>query len=405
MRTRNIFISVILVTASVALNAQTASLDIHRALELAQTDNLELKAARQQRAIAIAGIQIAKQYLNPNITFGITRDAPHESLAVGQSFEIGGQRNKRIAVAKEEQKSTDIDIAALERSIRHRTRDAFFRVVAARSQSEQAKSALELATKLKDAAQQRFDAGDVAQLDVMAADVEQARAQAEFETISQEVRSAEALLNALLGRNPEESLSLEGDLKYVSPVDTLASHTAKALIANSAVQQVAQDLNTEEKRLILVKASRIPNVDLQVNTAFNNPPNYRAALGGQIGMSMPLFYHGQGEIAQSSARLELLRLTFSALKLNASAQVAAAYYDFMAKSNQAKQYTLKILPQTEKLAAMAEESYKAGKTNLLTLIDAQRKLNEVRRGQVDSQLAMQAAFATLEEAVGMPLDR
>jgi len=405
MRACNIFLTALLVVASVALNAQMMPLGLHRALELAQSDNLELKAARQQRAIAIAGIQIAKQYLNPNITFGVTRDSPHESLAMGQTFEIGGQRGKRIAVAKEEQKSADIDIAALERSVRHRTRDTFFRVIAARSHGMQAKAALDLATKLKDTAQQRFDAGDVAQLDVMEADVEQARAQAEFETTSQEVRSAEAELNALLGRNPEETLSLEGDLKDVSPVETLPSNTAKALVGNSAVQQTAQDLNTEEKRLALAKASRVPNVDLQVNTSFNNPPSYRAALGGQIGMSVPLFYHGQGEVAQSSARLELLRLTLSALKLNAAAQVAAAYYDYLAKSGQATQYAQKIVPQTEKLATMAEDSYKAGKSNLLTLIDAQRKLNEVRRGQVDSQLAMQVAFATLEEAVGVPLDR
>jgi outer membrane protein TolC len=53
---------------------------------------------------------------------------------------------------------------------------------------------------------------------------------------------------------------------------------------------------------------------------------------------------------------------------------------------------------------MAEESYQAGKSNLLTLIDAQRKLNEVRRAYVDSLFAAQAAFAALEEAQGAPLD-
>jgi outer membrane protein TolC len=53
---------------------------------------------------------------------------------------------------------------------------------------------------------------------------------------------------------------------------------------------------------------------------------------------------------------------------------------------------------------MAEESYQAGKTNLLILLDAQRRLNDVRKAYLDSLFAAQSAFAALEEAVGAPLD-
>ena len=53
---------------------------------------------------------------------------------------------------------------------------------------------------------------------------------------------------------------------------------------------------------------------------------------------------------------------------------------------------------------MAEESYRAGKINLLTLIDSQRRLNETRKTYLDSLFAVQSAFSTLEETVGTPLD-
>ena len=91
-------------------------------------------------------------------------------------------------------------------------------------------------------------------------------------------------------------------------------------------------------------------------------------------------------------------------RLNASAQVAAAYYDYAAKLHQAQQYRDKILPQSEKLLSMAEDSYQAGKTSLLTLIDAQRKLNDVRKAYLDSLFAAQSSFAALEEVVGASLD-
>ena len=58
----------------------------------------------------------------------------------------------------------------------------------------------------------------------------------------------------------------------------------------------------------------------------------------------------------------------------------------------------------QRLAQMAEESYKAGKANILTVIDAQRNANQVEQEYLDSLVAAQSAFATLEETVGAPLD-
>jgi outer membrane protein TolC len=117
-----------------------------------------------------------------------------------------------------------------------------------------------------------------------------------------------------------------------------------------------------------------------------------------------LFYRGQGEVAQSNARLEFLRLTLQSEQTMVSAEAAAAYFDYTAKVNQADRYSKSIVPQSTKLEQMAEDSYTSGKSNLLTLIDAQRKLNDVRKAYIDSLFAAQSAFAALEEVVGAPLD-
>ncbi len=121
-------------------------------------------------------------------------------------------------------------------------------------------------------------------------------------------------------------------------------------------------------------------------------------------MTLPLFYHGQGEVALSNARIELLKLTLASQRITLAAEVAAAYFDYEAKAHQAAQYKEKILPQTQRMEAMAEDSYKAGKTNILTLLDAQRKLNDVQKTYIDALLAAQNSFAVLEESVGVPLD-
>jgi outer membrane protein, heavy metal efflux system len=384
--------------------AAQQALDLKTALAAAQSGNLELRAARQQRAIALGGITTARQVPNPTLGFTASRDTPHEGLTVDLPIELGGKRSKRIAVAQEEQKTIEVDIGVLERQVRRRTREAFFRSLVARAQSEQAKTALDLANRTREIAQSRFDAGDVAQLDVLQADVEAARAAADHQATVQAQRSADVLLAALLNRGLSEQLALDGNAEHLSPAAPLDTVTAQAMQSNSDLLKTAQDLRTEERRLELAKAQRIPNLDITAGTDFNSPPDFQVGPKGGLTMTLPLLYHGQGEIATSSARLELLRLTLGFQRINASAQVAAAYYDYAAKSSQAQQYSQRIVPEMVRLQELAEESYRSGKSNLLTLVDAQRRLSDVRKAYLDTLLAAHTSFAALEETVGAPLD-
>src|SRR4029453_17266720 len=164
------------------------ALDLRSALIAAESANLELRAARQQRALALGGLTTARQLPNPVIAFTAARDTPHEGLSFDIPVELGGKRGKRIAVAREEQKSTEIDINVLSRQVRRRTREAFYRSLAAREQTAQAKTTLDLSTRIRDMAQQRFEAGEVAQLEVLQAEVEVARSSADFETTAQAQR-------------------------------------------------------------------------------------------------------------------------------------------------------------------------------------------------------------------------
>ncbi|HZQ93033.1 MAG TPA: TolC family protein [Terriglobales bacterium] len=384
--------------------AAQQALDLKTALAAAQTGNLELRAARQQRAIALAGITTARQLPNPALGFTAARDTPHEGVALDLPIELGGKRSKRIALAQEEQKAIEVDIGVLERQVRRRTREAFFRSLVARAQSQQAKTALDLANRTRDIAQSRFDAGDVAQLDVFQADVEAARAAADYQLTVQAQRSADVLLAALLNRPLSDQLGLAGNAEELPPAATLETVTAQAMESNSDLLKTSQDLRSEERRLALARAQRIPNVDLSAGADFNSPPDFQAGAKGGITVTLPLLYHGQGEVAASSARLELLRLTLGFQRINASAQVAAAYYDYLAKANQAQQYSQRIVPEMVRLLEMAEESYRSGKSNLLTLIDAQRRLSDTRKSYLDTLLAAHTSFAALEETVGAPLD-
>jgi len=393
----------LLFTASAFAQTSSVPLDLKSALDQAQTSNLELRAVRQQRAVAMAGIKIAAQFQNPSVSFAALRDTPHESLVWDQPFELG-KRGKRIGVAREEQKATEIDIGVLERQIRHRTRDAFYQAVLARANVDQAKAAMDLSTRIRDIVQARYDAGDVAQLEAIQAEVELTRATTDYQVALESQKVADVELAVLLNRPLDSTIDLRGRVDDLPHVADLTVITEMALRLNSNVQTTMQQLSIEEKRLQLAKASRIPNLDLQAGVDFNSPPDFNVGPRGQVGVTLPLFNHGQGEIAQSNARLDLLRFSIQAQKTTAEAQVIAAYYDYDTKLRLASDYSKTIVPQTARVEEMAEESYRAGKSNLLTLIDAQRRLNETRKAYLSSLFSVQSAFSALEEVVGGALD-
>src|SRR5262249_12261467 len=160
------------------------------ALRTAQSNNLELRAVRQQRAIALAGITSAGVLPNPTFSFVAAKDMPHEGITVDIPIELGGERGQRLAVAGGENNAIEIDVSVLERQVRRRTRDAFYQTVAARAETTQAKLALDLAMRTRDMVQARYQAGDVAQLDVIQAEVEVAKATTDYETAAQAQRSA-----------------------------------------------------------------------------------------------------------------------------------------------------------------------------------------------------------------------
>jgi len=393
----------LLVGASASAQTPSPPLELKAALEQAQVSNLELRAARQQRAVALAGIRIAGQFANPTVSVSAARDTPHESLLWDQPIELG-KRGKRIGVAREEQKGAELDISILERQIRHRARDAFYQAVLARADTEQAKATLDLSTRIRDVVQARFQAGDVAQLEVIQSEVELARATTDYEVTLQSQKVSDVELAVLLNQPLDRSLELFGRLEDLPQVAGLPAITETALRSNADVQRTAQQYALEEQKLGLAKSARIPNVDVQVGVDFNSPPDFNVGPRGQIAVNLPLFNHGQGEVAQSTARLDLLRLSMQAQKNGAEARTFSAYYDYEAKLRQSSDYRTTIVPQTVRLEEMAEESYRAGKSNLLTLIDAQRRLNETRKAYLASLFAVQSAFSALEEVVGAPLD-
>jgi len=389
---------------AIACPQEPPKLTLPSALELAQKQNLDLAAAHRRRAVALAGIQISKQRPNPSLSFEALRDSPHEALLFEQPLELGFKRGRRIEVARQEGVLTEVEIAALARQVRRNTREAFYRALLARAESDRLARVVELAQRLEKIAHERFEAGAAPQLEVIQAGLELSRAQADLQVAQQREKVSLSQLNALLNEPAATRWELAGTLEDVTPLPLLPGLIQRAYQANPELQHLGQEQKIEESRRALLKAERIPNLGLQFGADFNSPPDFRAGPRGQLTMELPLFARNQGQIAQSLANQQVLEAEAAATERAVAARVEAGYYDLTAQQTQVELYRDRLLPATRQVESLAEESYRAGKTSILSVLAAQQNVQEVERNYLESLFARQIMVAGLEETVGGPIE-
>jgi cobalt-zinc-cadmium efflux system outer membrane protein len=377
---------------------------VQEALDLADKQNLDLAAARRQRAVALAGIQIAKERPNPTANFTALRDEPHEGLFFDQPIEIGGQRSRRIDVARQEGTLTEVDIATLARQVRRSAREAYYAAAYARAESERLARIVELARRLALIAEERFNAGDVAQLEVMQTGLEVSRAEADLQVARQREIVSMSELNALLNEPAKKVWELAGTLEDGTPTARLEDLLSRAYQSNPDLQHLGGERKVEQSRRSLLKAERIPDLVLDAGVDFNSPHDFRYGPRSQLSIGLPLFSRNQGEIAQSLANERVLEAETAATERSVSARVEAAYYDLEAQRTQVRLYRDRLLPVARQLESLAEESYRAGKTNILTAIQAQQDVQIVESSYLQSLEHLQDLYAGLEETVGGAVD-
>jgi cobalt-zinc-cadmium efflux system outer membrane protein len=383
---------------------QPPRLTVQEALDLADKQNLDLAAARRQRAVALAGIRIARQIPNPSANFTALRDEPHEGLFFDQPVEIGGKRGRRIDVARQEGALTELEIAALARQVRRSTREAYYAVAYARAESERLARVVEVAKRLAQIAEDRFKTGDVAQLEVIQTGLEVSRAEADLQVARQREKVSMSQLNALLNESASKAWELAGTLEDNTPTPRLDDLISRAYQSNPDLQHLGGEKKVEESHRSLLKAERIPDLNLEAGVDFNSPHDFRYGPRGQISIGLPVFTRNQGEIAQSLANERVLEAETAATERSVSARVEAGFYDLEAQRTQVQLYRDRLLPVARQLENMAEESYRAGKTNILTAIEAQQAVQSVESSYLQSLEQLQNLYAGMEETVGGAVD-
>jgi cobalt-zinc-cadmium efflux system outer membrane protein len=371
--------------------------------ELAERDNLLVNAVRRRRAVAEAEVLIAGLRPNPDFISAYTRSEPRMNYSVSQLVELGGKRGRRIDVAKNELRLTELDVEAALRTLRHDVRAGYFNLALARNNYELGQQAVAQAKELAEIARTRFEAGDIAQFEVLQAELGVDRATNDLDRLENTERIARALLNQLLNREPEAPLD-QRDSLFVR-LASLSTETLinQALSQNVELRTVEQQIKTEESRLRLALAQRVPDLTLEPGIETLDSAFPRPGFKMQVTVPLPIFNRGQGDIRKSSAMLDQLRAERDAARQRISSEIGRAALNLESARKQVEFYETKLLPEAERLRQLAVESYQVGQTGLLSVIDATRNARDVRQAYLQALFDYQTALADLEQAAGVKL--
>jgi outer membrane protein, heavy metal efflux system len=372
--------------------------------DLAERNNLQIAAVRRRRAVAEAAILIAGQRPNPDFISAYTRSEPRFQPSVSQLIELGGKRGRRIDVARNELRLTELDLDAALRTLRHDVRAAYFNLGLARNTLVLGQQAVDQAKELADIARTRFEAGDIAQFEVLQANLAVDRATNDLARLDNAERIARATLNQLLNRAPDAPLDLRDSL-FVRPGSiSTAELIGRALQSNVDLRTAEQQIATEQSRLKLARAQRVPDLTLEpglemLDSAYPGRPGFKM----QVTVPLPIFNRGTGEIKRSSAMLEQLQAERDATRQRVSSEIGRAALNLESARKQVEFYESRLLPAAERVRELANEAYRIGQTSLLSVIDATRNAREVRQAYLQALTDYQTALADLEQAAGVKM--
>jgi outer membrane protein, heavy metal efflux system len=381
--------------------AHAEPLSLPEAFALAERANAGLAAERLQLPVAQTGIGVARQRPNPDLAIEETRETPHDALGLTFPIETGGKRGKRIDVAEATLATSRATFSKATLDLRARVRRAYSGLLAAERSSLEARDLAELAARSRDAVAERVKSGDAPRLELLQTELAAAQTENEATTGRALAVSRRADLNVLIGRPPDAETETTGDLGE-GTVPGLPEATASALSHNGDIAVLESRVHEQSQRVVLARAQRWPDFDL-TGAVTHRDPDFDWGWRAGVSLTLPLFHNHGAEASLEEAVLAQISAERDAQIAEVRSKVAAAWTLADARGKQYARYRDEILPTAHEIEAMAEESYRAGQTGLVELIQSVSAVRDARTRAVEAGLAYQEALADLEQATGAPI--
>lgn len=382
-------------------------LSLNEALRLAMVNNRDLQAEFQEIGIAHADWVQSRLLTNPSldVLFRFPMDGGRsnlEAIVGGQLLELW-----RIPVRKKAARlnleSTILRIARRAGERLADTRKAYYAAVAAEELRRVGEANVALARLSFESVQSLHQAGAADAFDENLAQGPLLSAQLGLRMARVDAANAKRTLAKALSINrPIHDLTLTDPL----PTKHAATNDPEVLVQRALESRL--DLQAIKETILSLDARvhferRKAWGDVGVGVAAERPPGSQDWLvGPTLSLTLPIFDQNQAQVARAGFKLKQMIMLYESASIAVAQDVRASADRVNTASRSLAFYEERLLPQAERSFALARESYAAGRSTLLALIEVQRQLLDARRGQVALRLEAAASSADLQRVVGAP---
>lgn len=382
--------------------APLGSLTLQAAVERALTANPTIAAARLRGAINLATLAVAQERLNPDATAEIAKETPKQAFGLVVPLELGGKRSKRIAVGEATIRAGEAEIAATIAQVRNDVRRAYYGVLVANARFLLMSEMRDIARRVRDTAQQRFEAGGAPRLEVMQAQLALASAENEATAAQGNAVAARAQFNALLGQPLETVDPLSTPIDAGGPMTTAAA-VSLAQTASTELIVLDRQIDAQRARIALAQALRVPDVIPTATLTHDAQPEFTYGWRAGVAVTLPLFTSHRAGVIVEETTLGQLNAQRLATLVRINGAVTAATVTVQAQRDLYTRYRDEIIPQAQQVEQLATESYQLGQTGIAALLQALQASRDVRLRSIDAVSQFQNALTDLERAIGAPL--
>jgi outer membrane protein TolC len=429
------------VAASAQEEAQSSSLTLQQAVQIALEKNPLRKAAIADTKAASADVREARSFLMPHLTlseiatrgndpvyvFGsklrqqrfTTADFAlnklNAPLPIGNfTTRFGGSWNlfdsfaswHGINQAKRLNQAAGHQLDRTDQEIVFRVVSSYYDVLLAAKQLEVAEQSAKTAQSIMDRSQTRFDSGLTVESDLLTAKVRMAARQQEVIRARNALEVARAQMNTAIGIPVESPFQLtEGLAESTLPIPALQDVEKHALTNRPDLKRIASEEAAQRQSVSMAKSSFGPRVNAFAGWEMDNPTFVAGGGGnhwlGGIEVQFDIFQGGAKRAALSRQRA--LEEKVVAMKQAASdavrLEVRRAYFETDANRQQIE-VARAVIAQAQESLRINQDRYDSGLTTITDLLGAE---DAARRSQTDYWEAVyhfQTSYANLELASG-----
>ncbi len=363
-------------------------------------------------------------YLRPNPDVGFSTDGtqltrnqgvyrPFSGTQFGPNVSYLHERQQKRELRRDQAKeSTAIAESTYldqERSLLFNLQSAFVNLLQAKAVLQNAQENLAYWDRELGIMRTRFQAGDLAQVDLTRLELQRAQFESDYETSIVSLRTAKIQIQMLLNdRTPIERFDVAGTFDFGEELRPLEDYRRMALDARPDLKAAVQNVELAKitYRLTVANGSTDPTYTVWVthNPSFNNPFDNNT-IGASVSIPLRIFDRNQGEKARTQVDISRNQRLLDANEAQVYSDIDSAYYTLVQNLNLLRPYKTKYLTMATDVRDRVSFSFQNGGASLLDFLDAEKSYRDTRLGYLNLIGSYLTAIAQMDMAAGREVVR